>query len=323
MKIPKAGNILIPNIDKKIEEKLKEFKLTPEITPQQFLAIHKNGKHRYFSICKNESGKKMAFYSRLHFNLDAKNKITEEIRFLKKLKKSNLKIKKIVPQLIDYGIEKDFEWFIRECPPGKPLGQSRTLEQKIEKRVIPKLIEIVFQILKIQPNFLSNLRKFEIKNYLPEKIYRILIKEKFLERERANSIQNFIKKNFMLLKKENRYFCHGDLNLGNIISNGKNFFLIDWELIHINNFAYDIGYLWSHLWQAKKEIRQALIFEYLKKLSPEKLKKFKILFPIVASFLALGGIRFKEEKKSLAKKRKSFYSAVYKNFFDFEKLIKL
>jgi hypothetical protein len=36
-----------------------------------------------------------------------KTKLIREIKFLKKLKKSKLKIKKIVPEIINYGIEKD------------------------------------------------------------------------------------------------------------------------------------------------------------------------------------------------------------------------
>lgn len=323
MKIPKVGNILIPQIDQKIEKKLKELKLIPEISPSEFLAKHKNRKHRYFSPCYKENGEKVAFYSRLHFNLDAKNKVIQEIKFLKKLKKTKLKIKKIIPQIIDFGIERDFEWFQRECLPGKPLGQSRTLEQKLDKKIIPKIVKIIFEISKIPSKFLTNLKKFNIKNYLASNVYKELIEKKFLKKEVALPIQNFIRRNFSLLKKENKYFCHGDLNLGNIISDGKNIYLIDWELIHLNNFAYDIGYFWSHLWQTKREIRQLLISQYLKKISDQEIKKFKIFFPIVTSFLALGGIKFKEKKGPLIKKRRKFYSAIFENFFNFEKLIKL
>lgn len=323
MKIPKVGNILIPQIDKKIEKKLKELKLIPEISPKEFLAKYKNRKHRYFSPCYKENGEKVAFYSRLHFNLDAKNKVIQEIKFLEKLKKTKLKIKKIIPQITDFGVEKDFEWFQREFPPGKPLGQSRSLEQKLDKKIIPKIVKIIFEISKIPPNFLRDLKKFEIKNYLAINVYKELIEKNFLKKELALSIQNSIKRNFSLLKKENKYFCHGDLNLGNIIYDGKNISLIDWELIHLNNFAYDIGYFWAHLWQGKRELRQNLITTYLKKLSSENLKKFKIFFPIVTSFLALGGIKFKEKKKSLMDKRKKFYSEIFGNFFNFEKLIKL
>jgi thiamine kinase-like enzyme len=317
MKIPKVGNILIPTIEKKVERKLKELNLKPEIEISDFLKIHKNKKHRYFTPCLTKEGEKIAFYSRVHFNLDAKNKIIREIEFLKKLKKSKLKIKKIVPEILNYGIEKDFEWFEREYPPGTPLGESRKLKQKLKIKIIPEIIKIIFEISKIPPSFFPKIKKFNPKNYLAERVYEELVNKKILEKNLAKSIQEFIEKNIPLLKKENKYFCHGDLNLGNIISDGKRIWLIDWELIQINNFAYDIGYLWSHLWQAKKSFRQKLILDFLKKLPSKKIKKFKILFPIVTSYLALGGIR------GGTKKRREFYSKIFKNCLDFKKLIDL
>ena len=92
-----------------------------------------------------------------------------------------------------------------------------------------------------------------------------------------------------LLEKENHYISQGDLNLDNIIIDEKNNpWLIDWELIHLNNFAYDIGYLWAHLWEAKKEFRQKLISKYIKHLNKNELLKFKKLLQVVASYLSLG-----------------------------------
>jgi thiamine kinase-like enzyme len=170
---------------------------------------------------------------------------------------------------------------------------------------------------------LPEIKKFKVEDYLGKGIYSGLVNEGLLEGNLANSIQNFIKKNLSLLKKENKYFVHGDLNLGNIISDKTNIWLIDWELIHLNNFVYDIGYLWAHLWQAKRQFRQNLISIFLKKISGEELKKFKIFFPTVASFLALGGIKFQEGKKAENEIRKKFYSQIFENFSNFEKLIKL
>jgi thiamine kinase-like enzyme len=323
MKIPKTGNILIPKIGEKVEKKLKELELRPEIPPKEFLKIHKGGKHRYFSVCQTKEGEKVGFYSRLHFNLDAKNKVIREIKFLSKLKESNFKIKKIVPQIRDFGIEKDFEWFVREFPKGEPLGFSRELFQKIDLKLVPKIVKMIFEIQKIPPNFLPKIESFKVENYLARNVYSALVNEGILKKDLADSIQKFIKKNLNFLEKENKCFCHGDLNLGNIISNGKEIWLIDWELIHLNNFAYDIGYLWSHLWQVERSFRQNLIFEFMKKLPKEKIENFKILFPTVTSFLALGGIKFREKRKMDGEKRKKFYSQVFENCLNFEKLIKL
>jgi len=317
MKIPKAGNILIPEISEKIEKKQKELNLRPETSPKEFLRIHKLGRHRYFSPCLDKKGEKLAFYTRVHFNLDAKRKIIKEINFLERLKKSNLKIKKIVPEIIGFGFEKDFEWFERKYPLGIPLGESRDLKQKLRIGLVPKLIKIIIEISDIPPSFFPKIKKFKVENYLAKSAYQDLIEKGIIEKNLSAAIQGFIKKNLPLLKKEDKYFCHGDLNLGNVLSGEKRVWIIDWELIHLNNFAYDIGYLWTHLWATERVFRQKLILSFLKRLPPQKIKKFKIFFPIVTSYLAIGGI------KHGVKKRKIFYSNLFKNCLNFEKLIKL
>lgn len=317
MKLPKTGNILIPGISEKIKAKQKELNLKPEIPIDDFLKEHGKGKHRYFSPCLDKNGKKVAFYARLHFNLDAKRKIIREINFLEKLKKSRLKIKKRIPQIISFGLEKDFEWFIREYPPGLPLGKSRNLHQKLSSKLVPRLIEILEDISKIPSSFFPKIKKFKIEKYLAKKTYQELVKKGFIKKKIANSLERFIKRNISLLKKENKVFCHGDLNLGNLLVRKNEVWIIDWELIHLNNFAFDIGYFWTHLWEAETNFRQELIFSFLKKLSKEKIEKFKILFPIVVSYLALGGIKHK------LKKRRFFYYQLLKNCLNFEKLIKL
>jgi serine/threonine protein kinase len=318
-------NILIKGIEKKIEKKLKELNLRPGISPRGFLKIHKTGKHRYFSPCLRRDGELIAFYARLHDNLDAKEKFVREINFLKRLRKSDLKIKKIIPQILDYGIEKDFEWFEREYPKAPTLGYSRNLTQKPFPGMIEKITEAILEISKISPNNFPGLKKFNCQNYFGNGVYEDLIKKGLISREISEKFRRIIKKNFPLLEKENRYFCHGDMNLGNILSDKKNIWLIDWELIHLNNFAYDIGYLWAHLWEAKSSFRNELINSYLEKLNSQKFLKFKKLLPIVVSYLSLGGIELKKEgeKIRILEKRRRFYLNLLKNCLDFNKLIKI
>jgi len=323
MRLLKVGNILIPKIKEKIKKKQKELNLKPIISPAGFLKIHKTGKHRYFSPCLTNKGKKVVFFARLHNNLDAKIKFKTDIEFLEKIRKKNFKIKKFVPELINFGIEKDFEWLVRKYPEEPPLGTSRNISREITQKTIEKIAKIVFEISKISPQKLSiKLRKFDFKNYLPLKTYLKLVEENLISKETAENIGKMIKKNFPLLKKENSYFSHGDLNLGNILSDGKNFWVIDWELIRLNNFAYDIGYLWAHLWEAKREIRKKLMENYIKNLNSEKLEKFKKLLPIVASYISLGGILTKKKGESFTKRRK-FYKNLLENCLDFDKLIKV
>ncbi|MFQ6049688.1 MAG: phosphotransferase [Candidatus Paceibacterales bacterium] len=319
--------ILILEIDKKIKEKLKELHLKPEVSPKKFLQKYKTGKHRYFSPCFKKEKEVVAFYARLHDNLDAKQKFLNEVRFLKELKKSNLRIKEIVPEILSSGVEKDFEWFEREYPPPPPLGKSRKASSPLSPLIIDKIVKAIVEISRINPKKFPKIKfkKFNPRNYLAEGTYENLVKRRIISREISHKIARMIKNKMGLLEKENHYFSHGDLNLGNILSNGENIRIIDWELVHLNNFAYDIGYLWAHLWEAKRDLRNRLMASYLKRLSPSQLTKFKKLLPVVASYLSLGGIKYKKrrEKIKILEKRRVFYLKLLKNCLDFKRLIKV
>lgn len=321
----RKNEILIPEIQKKIKKKLKELNLIPQIWPKDFLEKYGVGKHRYFTLCFRGGEEILAFYARLHDNPDAKEKFKKEIRLFKNIEKSNLK--KIAPKIFNFGIEKEFEWFEREYLPYPPLGQIEKPYLPLSSLIIDEITKTIFKISKISLKRFSKVRlkKFKVKDYLATPSFEDLLKKKVISKIFFQKIQNFIKDKLEILKKENRYFVHGDLNLSNILSDGKKIWLIDWELAHINNFAYDICYLWSHLWDTRRNLRNKLMTSYLKKLTPNQLVKFKKLLPVVASYLALGGIalRKKGERIKLLNKRKSFYIKLLKNCLKpFEILIK-
>lgn len=319
MRIPKVGSILIPEIENKIEQKLKDLNLKPEISIKKFLRLYK--KHRYFTSCF-KGNKKIVFYSRLHNNLDAKEKFIREIEFLRKLKKKKLKIKKIVPKILNYGIEKDFEWYSREYLQGLSLKESQNLIKK--PFLVKKIVKTIFDISKISPKIFPKLKKFNFQNYLAIGIHKGLVKKRIISKTLSEKILNLTKENLPLLEKENKYFCHGDLNLGNILSDGKRIWIVDWELIHLNNFAYDIAYLFVNSWKEKRSFRRKLIQTYINQLSNSKFKKFKKILPTIISYFSSGGILQKEsrEKKSSFEKRRRFYINLLKNCLNFNKLIK-
>lgn len=319
------NEILIPDISDKISKKLKELKLSPEISPEEFLQIHETKKHRYFSICRTKNGKKVIFFARLHNNLDAKKKFIKEANFLKKIKNSQVPIRKLIPEISGYGVEKDFEWLEREYLEALPLGHSENLFFQPPEKIIDDLVKAIIKISETLPQEISlnNLSKFKTEDYLPRGLYEDLTKRRIISSKLANKILKMIETSLRFLKEENHYFSHGDLNLGNILTDQKEIWIIDWELIHLNNFAYDIGYLWAHLWEAKKSFRKKLMGLYLKNLEPGEMEKFRKLFPIVVAFISLGGIYIKEPKLKTSKKRQRFYINLLKNCLNFDRLIKM
>ncbi len=319
------NSILIPNIQQKIKKKLNEFSLKADTSPKEFLEKHGVGRHRYVSRCQTKKGEWVAFYARLHNNEDSKNKFLQEIHFLETIKKSKLKIGNFIPPILNFGRENDFEWMIRRYLEGKALGFSRKVISPLPTKAVNKITDDVYEISLTSPKYFSGLKEFDYKNYLATGTYQDLAKKGVISKKFANQILRQIKITIPLLKKENHYLSHGDLNLGNIIEEKGKIWIIDWELISKNNFAYDIGYLWAHLWEAEKSFRQALISDYVKKLTPQKLEKFKKLLPVVATYLSLGGIEYKEskEKEAMLKRRRIFYLKLIENCLKpFSQLIK-
>jgi thiamine kinase-like enzyme len=297
MKLARGGLILIPKIKEKIEKLLEKLSLKPEISPKEFLKIHKNKKHRYSSPCLTKDGKKVNFFARIHFNLDAKSKFKNEIKFLKKAE--NLKLSFKIPRLLDFGIEKDFEWLVREYPPGKTLLEEFTFSKKI--------IKAISEISEIKKEWFLPLKKFKIKRYFNFGLRKILVKNGLISESLSEKLEILVKKNFSLLQKERKYICHGDLGPKNILVSKNNLLIIDWETVHLNNFAFDIAYLWVWFWKEKKK-RDFLIKEYLKNLKPKKRKIFEKIFPIVVSYLCQREIRFQkgwESKEEFEKRKKS------------------
>lgn len=321
-------NILIPNIEAKIDKKLKSLQLSPQITPHSFFKKYTDSKHRYFSPCKNRGGSLFGFYARCHNNEDAKKKFIQEINFLNSIKETKLSINNSIPKIIKWRKESNFEWMLREYVKGEPLGSSTKLAFPPQRKTINQLVLLISEIKKIKLKQSSSLKlkKFTFKNYLPESLYTNLSKKKIISSSLSKKSIKNINSAMPLLEKENHYVSQGDLNLGNIIIDKKNNpWLIDWELIHLNNFAYDIGYLWAHLWEAKKEFRQKLMLKYIKHLNKNELLKFKKLLPIVASYLSLGGIciEHSKEKKTKLEKRRLFYIRLLTNCFkSFEEFIR-
>jgi len=142
------SNQLINNIQNKIEGKIQELNIKPDITPAQFLKKYKLSKHRYSSSGRIR-GKEIMFFARLHDNLDAKEKMQNEIKFLAAVNKAGPKIKKFTLKLLDYGIEKDFEWLVRKYPKALPLSNKGTESSEVAK----KLPLLIFAILKTPLNF--------------------------------------------------------------------------------------------------------------------------------------------------------------------------
>ena len=312
-----SGNILIPNIGRKISALLRRLKLEPEDQPRKFLARVGTNKHRYFTAAQTADGNTVAFYARLHANPDAQRKFLTEIAVLQRLNRLPYNFARTAPRLFESKRAADFEWFTRELVGGQPLGHSRQLGTRLPSGVITQLAQTIAGIGQFPPARLRiRLTAFNPDNYRIDRQCFGLAQQRTLPATTCHGIAQLVASRRAQLEAENRYLSHGDLNLGNIIVDRGHVRIVDWELTQRNNLAYDVGYLWVHLWQAPRVFRQQLLRTYLRLLPPNQRRMFRRLLPVVVAYLAVGGVPYREHRRepsAVLRRRQHYHVQLLQN----------
>lgn len=321
-----SGNILIPGIGRKIAGVLRQQQLQPDDPPAAFLKRVGTNKHRYFTAARASDGRMVAFYARLHDNPDAQRKFLTEVTVLRRLNRLPLSFARAAPRLLSSGRATDFEWFTRELIDGNPLGRSRQLYERVAASTITQLAQTVADISRYPATRLSRrLPAFDPANYRIEGLCYGLARQRTLPQATCRGIAQLVARRHALLRAENRYLAHGDLNLGNLIVAGDRVRIVDWELTQRNNLAYDVGYLWVHLWQAPRRLRRQLIRTFLRSLPPNRRQTFHQLFPVVVAYLAVGGVPYREhrrEPRAVQHRRQRYHLQLLRNCLQgFDRLI--
>jgi hypothetical protein len=78
---------VIPKIEEKINKVLKEKRLIPLETPEDFIKRTKKRKHRYSTICQDKEGRKFIFYARLHDSFFERERMITEVKLARILTK--------------------------------------------------------------------------------------------------------------------------------------------------------------------------------------------------------------------------------------------
>lgn len=317
LSVPRSGNSLIPDIGRKIARVLQLLKLKPAVTPQAFLKKVGATKHRYFSAAQTTDGQTVAFYARLHDNPDAGKKFLTEIAVLKKFATHRLPFTDLTPKFFSSGRQPDFEWFTREYVTGPSLGHSRHLTGRLSGTIMSQLAHGIASIAQCSPRHLRlKLPAFNPRNYAIAQQCWGLTQNTRVPPATCRSLTTLVNRSRPLLVAENRALAHGDLNLGNILVPRGRVRIVDWELTHVNNFAYDIGYLWVHLWEAPPRFRQQLVATYLQQVPARRHRRFQQLFPVVVAYLAIGGIPYRlrrEVSKAEQQQRQRYHIALLNN----------
>ena len=311
---------LIPKIAKKINEILKKRGLFPLESPENFIKRTYGRKHRYSSVCQDKKGRKFIFYARLHDSPFEKERMVTEVKLARVLMKKRYDF---FPKYFDGKIEKDFEWLLREYFKESPLESKKEIEKlkrRINRAEILRICETLYELQKIKTSNFPFLKKFNLKKYL--QLIKEIRKEKIFSKEEEKKLKAFLSTHFKFLKKESKYFCHGDLQIGNIILFNKKIKIIDLESAQVADFAFDLCFLWARLWRERKTARE-ILNNFYKILPTSKRKKFEILFRLNSLFIGFHSFTQspRECNKKMVERRKKFFLKVLKSaLYSFEKL---
>lgn len=126
-------------------------------------------------------------------------------------------------------------------------------------------------------------------------------------------------KNEKLINNSKAVLTHGDFHPGNIIVQGDHIAIIDWAYIHLNNYLYDITFLWL-TFHNHPQLQERLLAKF-KELSPRK-ENFDQMFKINLQHFVPRIIKIIKDRinsikslkeKAIFEKKLEYFENFYKN----------
>jgi len=297
--------IPLKDIEKKIEDKIKELELVCKFPVKNAILDHQAN---YVTPCHDKKGNSFIFKARIfnrRFEDEKGNPLLErnfknELYFYQSAYNSSKKSEDlsslvlISPHYIQGEIG-DLDWLLYKKIEGKVLGDRfGPFEKEIteDHKIISMIIESIQVIQKIKPPFLNHLQKFN--HHLYKKIWSKLIKR--FERQTAQLPKNKVRfilerktkrKLFALLDKgknlldQDFVLNHGDIHFPNLILSPNSPFKIaflDWEKARYSNEAADLAFFWVEN-APYPAFRQKLVQKFQEGLKDKS--RFWILFKIM------------------------------------------
>ncbi len=284
----------LPHVGDRIDKTLGRLHLVPDIHPKEFIREHNGKKHRYTSICTTPDKSQVIFYARLHKNEDAYTKFRREIQFLRRLKKGSIKLKQFVPTLFTSSLDIHGEWFTREYLEAPALGTIHLAKTPLSPKDAPRFVEL-FQALQHIPHIQHNLLERRGGDfYLNASEGCLKNAKQYFSSNDIRRVRHFLHESFMLLDASANHMVHGDCHPGNILFDRTYMFVIDWELMHLNNRVNDIGYFYAGLAKSP-QFRKAFLRRFAESISWKA--EFRRLLPINTLFFALNHLCTLEHRR--------------------------
>jgi thiamine kinase-like enzyme len=285
---------IIPQAKEKINKTLKQLRLT--IIDNDF-TIKKNikNKRRFFMpVCVDKNGKKFFLKTRFQNTDELLISLKKEIEFNKKITPiiSSIEPHFITPEVIKSGQDgQGYVWFYRKYHEGEFAGLM-DIDSGITKNFLDKYSsrDFALKLFSLQKTTSKVKKIIELHqhNYHWYKAdfnyyFHTKILQKLIPKE-LKKIKQLLEKNRILLNKNANHLTHGDFYPNNFLLSNNQLIVIDWELVHLNNQAFDFCFIWMNAFR-NPEWQQEFFKIYLQKVK-DKIK-FKKLFRIVALTLCL------------------------------------
>lgn len=317
---------IISQKQEQIKELLKDLDLKAEKLPGEFI---KKNKRFFYSPCLTREGSKVFIKVAIKKEQAVLNSLTKEAIATKLVGDlTNIKI----PRYYDSDLDAEMPWFIHEYVEGESLGYFYELDKKYKSE---KFINPLLENLKIlQESSVHLLNSDKFFKELKKNDYQIYLKtflrfeEYFYEKDfnfDFKAIVKLLEESKPLFLEEDIYVvAQGDFTLANNIVSQDNIYLTDWESIHINNFADDLGRLWIQTW-LYPDWRKRLLLSFVDRIDKNKKEKFKQVFRIVSinqAFSEIGGGSKLCEKKFSRRVTNASLATIDKALEGFDSLLR-
>lgn len=289
----------LPKVSRQIKTVMRQLGIKEIDSRMNINRSIKNEKRFYMPSVVNQTGQAYFFKARLQNTEEVYRSAINEINFHKRIKPIAHRVRSffIIPEYVKSGQSSNgFTWFLREYQDGQfagnmdiDLGYAKSFLNKIKPGHFAKAI-IAFQRLTPKITKVLRVPKHGYKWYNIDFQFYLQIKSlRRVFKKELSFIEQFYQKESRFINNHSTVLSHGDLYPNNIMLNDKNkLVLFDWEMLNLNNLAFDPAFIYLLAWRDKNWQRLFLKNIYSQQKDKEKFKKLFRICTLSLSLRLLG-----------------------------------
>ncbi len=331
--------IFLAGAKENINRLFKKLNLRQTEREDIYLKAEKGGKRFAYSVCFDREEKKFFFKARIVKNREVLKQLKQEISVYRALKKVSQKRKLdfFFPSMGKAGKFQNIDWYLRNYQEGELAGEMMKgfgfKKSFLRKCPVPKIAKAIVSLEKIPAKSLGlRLEKhggwwyWQDFKYYKNTFLKFFLPSPFnqglLTKQELKATEIIFKKNKKFLDQKADVLTHGDFYPNNFLFTPvKKILILDWELLHLNNPAFDPCFVWL-LAKNDRKWQKEFFSEMLKNKNREFKKCFRIcLLSLNIRFASAcwESLRQKKNKKSALSSLKFFLDNFKTALFEPEK----